>query len=385
MSLQFIAGGSGSGKTRYLYEKVIKESEEHPDIQYLFIVPEQYTMQTQKELVRLHPRHGLLNIDVLSFKRLAYRVFEDLGVQLPQVLDDMGKSMVIRKVAGKLKKELKLYGGHLEQPGFINQLKSQISELCQYGVSVEDLAMVEEETDRVLLKDKLRDLKTVYGGFKDYIESHYITAEEILDILEELKKEGKLRYYGFSNYGTERLKEIEKCLRERKLPGITAVSNQWSLAGINPGGNTNPDPTLVEFSREEYQWHCETGAAAVPFSSTAMGFFSKLQKMGLSCTDAEVDASWMREKETQITGLSESMKRSYWNETNLRTYQKLLKLQKETGHSLQALSLAYFFHQPFQTVPVTGVSNPSQLKDVLDACEIDLASELFGGWVSAGG
>ena len=90
MSLQFIAGGSGSGKTRYLYEKVIKESEEHPDIQYLFIVPEQYTMQTQKELVRLHPRHGLLNIDVLSFKRLAYRVFEDLGVQLPQVLDDMG-------------------------------------------------------------------------------------------------------------------------------------------------------------------------------------------------------------------------------------------------------------------------------------------------------
>ena len=43
MSLQFIAGGSGSGKTRYLYEKVIKESEEHPDIQYLFIVPEQYT------------------------------------------------------------------------------------------------------------------------------------------------------------------------------------------------------------------------------------------------------------------------------------------------------------------------------------------------------
>ena len=65
-------------------------------------------MQTQKELVRLHPRHGLLNIDVLSFKRLAYRVFEDLGVQLPVVLDDMGKSMVIRKVAGKLKKDLNL-------------------------------------------------------------------------------------------------------------------------------------------------------------------------------------------------------------------------------------------------------------------------------------
>ena len=98
-------------------------------------------------------------------------------------------------------------------------------------------------------------------------------------MLEELKKEGRIRYYGFSNYRTERLKEIAQCLRERNLSGITAVSNQWSLAGINPGGNTNPDPTLVEFSREEYQWHCETGAAAVPFSSTAMGFFSKLTSL----------------------------------------------------------------------------------------------------------
>lgn len=245
-------------------------------------------------------------------------------------------------------------------------------------VNKEDIRMDLDESCRTLGKDEM----DFYWLHRDDPEK---PAEEIVDILEELKKEGRIRYYGFSNYRTERLKEIAQCLRERNLSGITAVSNQWSLAGINPGGNTNPDPTLVEFSREEYQWHCETGAAAVPFSSTAMGFFSKLQKMGLSCTDAEVDASWMREKETQITGLSESMKRSYWNETNLRTYQKLLKLQKETGHSLQALSLAYFFHQTFQTVPVTGVSNPSQLKDVLDACEIDLAPELFGGWVSAGG
>ena len=95
-------------------------------------------MQAQKEIIRLHPRHGIMNIDVLSFKRLAYRVFDELAVKMPVVLDDMGKSMVIRKVAGKLKKELKLYGGHLEQPGFINQLKSQSSELCQYGVSVEE-------------------------------------------------------------------------------------------------------------------------------------------------------------------------------------------------------------------------------------------------------
>ena len=103
MSLQFIIGSSGSGKSCYAYQNIIEQAGLHPEKLFFVIVPEQFTMQTQKELVRLHPRHGLLNIDVLSFKRLAYRVFEDLGVQLPQVLDDMGKSMVIRKVAGKLK------------------------------------------------------------------------------------------------------------------------------------------------------------------------------------------------------------------------------------------------------------------------------------------
>ncbi len=70
MALQFILGGAGSGKTRMLYDRVIKESMEHPEQKYLVVVPEQFTMQTQKEIIRLHPRHGIMNIDILSFKPL---------------------------------------------------------------------------------------------------------------------------------------------------------------------------------------------------------------------------------------------------------------------------------------------------------------------------
>lgn len=183
MALQFILGGAGSGKTRYLYETAIRESMEHPDTQYLVVVPEQFTMQTQKEIIRLHPRHGVMNIDILSFKRLAYRVFEDLGISLPVVLDDMGKSMVIRKVAGMKRSKLGLYGHHLEQSGFINQLKSQISELYQYGITPDMLSEVMREAGNLLLKQKLEDLELIYSGFRQYIEEHYITAEEILDIL----------------------------------------------------------------------------------------------------------------------------------------------------------------------------------------------------------
>lgn len=159
-------------------------------------------------------------------------------------------------------------------------------------------------------------------------------------------------------------KDLEEVIRRRTGKGITAVSNQWSLASINPGGNMNPDPTLVEFSGEEYQWHCETGSAAIPFSSTAMGFFSKLQKAGID------PGKGITSQEMQK--IPEALRKAYWNQENLERYQRLLKLQKETGKSLQALSLAYFFAQPFQTIPVTGVSSCSQLREAADACEIDL-------------
>ena len=105
MSLQFIFGNSGSGKSRYLYEQVIAGACENPNRNYIVLVPEQFTMQTQKELVRLHPRHGIMNIDVLSFGRLAHRIFEEVGCIRRIVLDVIGTSLLLRKAAGAMEGE----------------------------------------------------------------------------------------------------------------------------------------------------------------------------------------------------------------------------------------------------------------------------------------
>ncbi|WP_347561422.1 hypothetical protein [Clostridium sp. OF09-36] len=73
MALQLILGGAGSGKTTLLYDELIRLSMEHPKQQFFLIVPEQFTMQTQKDIVTRHPCHGTMNIDIVSFARLAYR------------------------------------------------------------------------------------------------------------------------------------------------------------------------------------------------------------------------------------------------------------------------------------------------------------------------
>ena len=92
MALHLILGNSGAGKSHYLYEHILSEAGRHPERTYYVLVPEQFTMATQREFVRRQENHAILNVDVLSFKRLAYRVFEELGKNTLQVLEDTGKA-----------------------------------------------------------------------------------------------------------------------------------------------------------------------------------------------------------------------------------------------------------------------------------------------------
>lgn len=184
MALQFIFGNSGAGKSHYLYEHIIEESMKHPEQNYIVIVPEQFTMQTQKEFVVRHPRHGIMNIDVLSFQRLAFRILEEVGEAGRVVLDDEGKNFILRKVAGRLAPDLHVLGANIRKPGYISEVKSVISELMQYHILPADM---DEMKDAVEMGSysyhKLQDIQMLYQEFENYLADKYITKEELLDLL----------------------------------------------------------------------------------------------------------------------------------------------------------------------------------------------------------
>ncbi|HIX62889.1 MAG TPA: helicase-exonuclease AddAB subunit AddB [Candidatus Mediterraneibacter colneyensis] len=193
MSLQFIFGNSGSGKSHCLYQDIVSRSVRHPQKNYLVLVPEQFTMQTQKDLCLMHPRGGIMNIDVLSFGRLAHRVFEEVGEDNRTVLDDEGKNLVLRKIANDFEDELTVLKGNLKKQGYISEVKSVISEFTQYGV---DFDRLDEFMDTVspdsYLYYKLRDIRRVYEGFEDYLSGRYITKEEMLDVLSRVVPESEI-------------------------------------------------------------------------------------------------------------------------------------------------------------------------------------------------
>lgn len=183
MSISFVFGPAGSGKSTYVQEKLIKESMEHPKDNFLLIVPDQFTMQTQMDIVKKHPNKGILNIDVLSFNRLCYRVFSVAGKNSVPVLDDTGKSLVLRKVASKVADKMPFMGRYLNKQGYIHEIKSSISEFMQYGLSVKDVQKLCNSVGNPLLKSKLNDLAVIYEAFNDYNKGKFITSEETLDML----------------------------------------------------------------------------------------------------------------------------------------------------------------------------------------------------------
>lgn len=193
MSLQFYFGPSGAGKSRQLYEEVTRRAQENPKQNFLIIVPDQFTMQTQKDLVLLNDRGGIMNIDVLSFGRLTHRILEEVGGQEIPVLDDTGKSLVLQKVAANLKDELPTLGSFLHKQGYIHEVKSAISEFMQYGIGTEDVQkLIAYAGKRGALVQKLKDLETLYKGFVEYIHGNFITTEEKLDVLRRSLSKSKL-------------------------------------------------------------------------------------------------------------------------------------------------------------------------------------------------
>ena len=183
MSLQMMIGGEGTRRSECMYEKLIRESLEYPEKQFYLIVPEQYTMQTQMKMTSLHPGHGVMNIDIVSFPRLAYRVFEEVGGIHKTILEDTGKRMVIRKLLSERRSEFEAFAGNIHKNGFVEQAKSMLSELFQYGVAS---SQIEESRQRVgektLLGKKLKDIQILYDAFKAYMEDTYMTAEELLSV-----------------------------------------------------------------------------------------------------------------------------------------------------------------------------------------------------------
>ncbi len=195
MSLQMIIGGADSAYEETFYTHLINAAAAAPQEHFYLIVPEQYTMQTQRKITGMHPGHGVMNVDVVSFARLAHHVFEEIGGLNRLILEDTGKTMIIRKLLKAHSEELSVFARSARSAGFPEQMKSMLSELFQYSIQPEELGQtIEAVGETSILGRKLKDITVIYEAFRSYMGEEYMTAEELLDELaNRISKSKKLR------------------------------------------------------------------------------------------------------------------------------------------------------------------------------------------------
>ncbi|MCI8514125.1 MAG: helicase-exonuclease AddAB subunit AddB [Lachnospiraceae bacterium] len=238
MSLRFLTGAAGSGKSTVLFRELIAGSLEEPGRARFMLVPEQFTLEAQADLVRLHPCHGTMDLDIVSFERLAFRVFEETGVPMPVLLDDMGKLLVLRKVASKHAEELGIFRKNLKKAGFLEELKSVLSEFCQYRVGPEKLEeLCGHFEKKPMLQEKLKSLNRLYRAFNDELNANTVPKEELLHVFcryipgSELLRGSVIGLDGFTGFTPVQYEVLRLLLRVGAEVTVTLTTEDGAAEG----------------------------------------------------------------------------------------------------------------------------------------------------------
>ncbi len=252
MGVTYIFGRVGSGKSQYIM-KEMKERIEGPGSHPLFlIVPEQFTLQAERDLIEKQDLEGIMRAEVLSFTRLAYRVFSEVGGLTRTPINDIGKNIVIRKIIEEVEDKLTIYKGISRQEGFLSSLRDIFCEFKQQGIRPEDLNFQSGNIDEdSILKMKLSDIAFIYGKFNDYLENRYLDNEDHLNLLIEyidratFIKGGEVWIDGFHVYTPQMLKIIEKLLVNAKEVYISFT--------MEVDGENNSDNSLFQLPWETFR------------------------------------------------------------------------------------------------------------------------------------
>jgi aryl-alcohol dehydrogenase-like predicted oxidoreductase len=188
----------------------------------------------------------------------------------------------------------------------------------------------------------------------DYIDIYFlhrddpsIPVSELLDFLSEKVKEGKIRYFGCSNWSLLRLKEATKYAIKKNITGFVCNQIMWSLADINH--DNLDDKSMILMDKDTYAYHSQINLNVMAYMSIAKGYFTR------------------RSLGEELPG---SVDKIYKNSVNDEIYNNLLKCTNETGLTIMDLSLMYIVNHSFPSVPVVSFNNEQQLKDGMKCCEI---------------
>jgi aryl-alcohol dehydrogenase-like predicted oxidoreductase len=189
------------------------------------------------------------------------------------------------------------------------------------------------------LKTLRVDTIDIYFYHRDYRAQ---SVEDEIETMEQIRNEGKIQYYGCSNWQADRIREADAYCKEKGYRGFIADQALLNLGMkfMHP----LPDDTLVYIKDDLFKYHEENlRNMAMPYMSVASGFFHIFAAKG-----------------------EEGVKNNpFYTSQNVKVAERCMQLTGKYNASISQVALGFFTQQPFPCIPLYGPQNIEQLKDAM--------------------
>lgn len=256
MAFRFILGRAGSGKTHHCLESIAAALREAPlGDPLILLVPEQATFQMDRRLVSLPGIRGTFRAQVLSFHRLAWRVFAEVGGGARPHIDEVGKVMALRALLSRRRGEFRVFDSATGRSGFLDRLARTISELRAYGIDAEHLEAGYRQLAALgrgdtILAGKLHDLALVSRDLTQYLATRWVDPDDYLSLLAArlgqrpaVVSGARIWVDGFMSFTPQELAVLRGLLEVAAEVNLTLCLDPHDLGAPRDGGSTF-HPTL---------------------------------------------------------------------------------------------------------------------------------------------
>lgn len=247
MTLRFIIGRAGAGKTRTCLEEIATRLRQSPAGEtLLFMVPEQATFQTELALCAMPGIKGVMRAQVLGFRRLAHHVLDEVGGGTKPHIGELGKQMLLRRFLDARRPQLRAFNRVSSVPGFLDTLAQSIAEFKTHLVgpeTLEDAALRIHASGEQRLADKMSDLALLYSDLQEYLSDRYTDPDDYLSLLAEsiprssLIKGGEIWIDGFSGFTPQEYAVLKALLLESKRVNVALCLDAPEARGDAPAGD----------------------------------------------------------------------------------------------------------------------------------------------------
>ncbi len=237
MELRFIYGESGTGKTTHCFSEIKSEIENAKKI--YIITPEQFSFTAEKRLLEIAPNNATVNAEVITFNRMAQRVFTEVGGASKTVLTECGNAILISDILESKKKELNFLGKSEKNIELVARL---FTELKKHEITLEILEKAIENTENMYLKYKLQDVYILFEEYETRLENKYIDSNDLLTKLIENLDQSKMfddsivYIDEFAGFTSQEYTIIKKILQKAKRVNIT-ICTDWLENTRGPEGD----------------------------------------------------------------------------------------------------------------------------------------------------